>query len=85
VENTIHILLKCAETKRWMYQFLMAEWLKVNVEVAYRKIVGCNNVNKLRGFGKYLYGVRCKWENEISNNEGEWRTVGVELSQQEKT
>jgi hypothetical protein len=49
VENTMHILLKCPETKRWRYQFLSAEWLKINEEVAYRKTAGCNSINKLKG------------------------------------
>jgi hypothetical protein len=39
--------------------------------VAYRKIVvGYNNITKLSGLGKFLYGVRCKWENEIGNQGG---------------
>jgi hypothetical protein len=36
--------------------------------VAYKKIIGCNNVNKLRGLGMYLYRVICRWEKEISNH-----------------
>jgi hypothetical protein len=70
VENTINILLKCPETKRWRYQFLSAEWLKIKEEVMYRKIWGCNSITKLRGLGKFLYRARCKWENEISNQGG---------------
>jgi hypothetical protein len=49
LENAIHILLKCLEPKRWRYQFLSAEWLKIIEEVAYKKMIGCNDVNKLRG------------------------------------
>jgi hypothetical protein len=30
VENAIHILLKRPETERWRYQFLSADWLKIN-------------------------------------------------------
>jgi hypothetical protein len=35
------MLLQCPETNRWGYQFLNAEWLKINEEVAYKKIIGC--------------------------------------------
>jgi hypothetical protein len=58
VENTINILLKCPETKRWRYQFLSAEWLTIKEEVVYRKIGGCNSIAILRGLGKFLYRVR---------------------------
>jgi hypothetical protein len=33
--------------------------------VAYRKMVGCNSVAKLRGLGIFIYRVGCEWENEI--------------------
>jgi hypothetical protein len=35
------MLLKCPEINRWRYQFLNAEWLKINGEVAYKKIIVC--------------------------------------------
>jgi hypothetical protein len=38
-----------------VYKFLSAEWLKISEEVAYKKIIGCNNVNKLRHLGMYLH------------------------------
>jgi hypothetical protein len=79
VKNAIHILLKCPETKSWRYQFLSAGWLKINEEVAYRKIVGCNSIYKLMGLEKCLHRVRCKWENEISNQGGRAEDDGVEL------
>jgi hypothetical protein len=55
VENVIHIFLKFPETKRWRY--LGTEWLQVNEEVAYRKMVGCNSVAKLRGLGMFIFRV----------------------------
>jgi hypothetical protein len=36
--------------------------------VAHKKIIRCNNVNKLGGVGMYLCRVRCRWEKEISNH-----------------
>jgi hypothetical protein len=65
--------------KTWRYQFLRADWLKINEEVACRKTVYCNNINKLRGLGKCLYRARCKWESKISKQEGRMEDDGVEI------
>jgi hypothetical protein len=46
---------------------LSAEWLKINKELAYKKIIAGNNVNKLRGLKMYFYRVKCRWENDICN------------------
>jgi hypothetical protein len=46
---------------------LSAEWLKINKELAYKKIIECNNVNKLRDLRMYFYRGNCRWENVICN------------------
>jgi hypothetical protein len=55
---------------------LRADWLKINEEVACRKTVYCNNINKLRGLGKCLYKARRKWESKISKQEGRMEDDG---------
>jgi hypothetical protein len=32
-----------------------------------KRIINCTNVVELRNIGKYLYEIRCKWENKIHN------------------
>jgi hypothetical protein len=46
---------------------LSSEWLNINEDVAYMSIINCINVAKLSNIGAYLYKIRCKSENEISN------------------
>jgi hypothetical protein len=65
-EDSLHILLKCSETRKWREQLLSSKLLIVNEEVAYKRIINCTNV-KLRNIGKYLYKIRCKWANKISS------------------
>jgi hypothetical protein len=64
---SLHILLKCSETRKWREQFLSRKWLVVNEEVAYERIINCANAVELRDIGKYLYKIRYKWENKINN------------------
>jgi hypothetical protein len=59
-EDAIHILLKCPETRR-----LSRKWQIINEEVAYKKIINCTNTVELRNLGRYLYKIKCKWENRI--------------------
>jgi HKD family nuclease len=66
-EDTIHISLKCLETRKWRVQFLSSKWLVLNEETAYKKIKNCTNAVELRNTGIYLYKIRCKWENKIRN------------------
>jgi hypothetical protein len=42
------------------------EWLIINEEVAYKRMINCTSAVELRNIGGYLYKVRCKWENKIS-------------------
>jgi hypothetical protein len=43
------------------------KWLKINADVAYKRIINFTHVVELRNTGKYLYKIRCKWEIKISN------------------
>jgi hypothetical protein len=36
--------------------------LNINEGIAYRKIIGCINVTKMKTTGKYLFETKCKWE-----------------------
>jgi hypothetical protein len=63
----MHILLKCSKTRKWREQFLGRKWLTVNEEVAYKRIINLTNAVELRSIGKYLYKIRCNYENEISS------------------
>jgi hypothetical protein len=66
-EKLLHILLKCSETRKWRERFLSRKWLIVNEEVTYKRAINCTNAVELRNIGKYLYEIRCKWENKISS------------------
>jgi hypothetical protein len=61
------VRLKCSETKKWRETCFSSKWLNVNEDVACRRIINFTNVPELRSTGKYLYKIRCKWKNEISN------------------
>jgi hypothetical protein len=37
-----------------------------NKELAYKKIINCTNTVELRNLGTYLYKIKCKWENRIT-------------------
>jgi hypothetical protein len=39
----------------------------LNEGIAYKKIIKCTNITKLRNIGNYLYKTKCKWENKIRN------------------
>jgi hypothetical protein len=72
------ILLKCSGTKKWRERFMNSKWLNINEYEAYQKIINCTDVAELRR-GKYLYKIRCKWENRISNIQLDVGKGGVEL------
>jgi hypothetical protein len=60
-EDSIHILLKCSETRKWREQFLSRKWLRLNEWIVLKKIINCTN--SIRNIGSYLYKIKCKWEN----------------------
>jgi hypothetical protein len=44
---------------------VISNWLDINEDLAYRKIISCTNVNKIKSLGKYLFKTKCKWENKV--------------------
>jgi hypothetical protein len=48
------MLLKCPETKRWR-ELACNKRLNTNIDIAYRKIISCTNVTKIKTIGKYLF------------------------------
>jgi hypothetical protein len=60
-EDAKHTLLKCSERE----ECVNSKWLNINEDLAYRKIIICTNVNKIRSLGKYLFKAKCKWENKV--------------------
>jgi hypothetical protein len=47
-EDAKHILLKCSETKMWREECVNSNWLNINEDLAYGKIISCTNVNKIK-------------------------------------
>jgi hypothetical protein len=64
-EYTVHILLKCPETRRLRENFLSRKWQIINEELAYNKIINCVNTVKIRNLSRYVYKIECIWENRI--------------------
>jgi HKD family nuclease len=54
------VLLKCKETKQWRLKLIHDEWLNMNKEVAYRKIMKIRNKVHLRNLGTDLEIVKNK-------------------------
>jgi hypothetical protein len=42
---------------------LSRKWQIINEELAYKKIINCTNTIELRNLVRYLYKIKCKWEN----------------------
>jgi hypothetical protein len=61
-EDAKHKLVSCPETKKWRMPFVNKEWLFINGELAYKKIVSCTNKNHIIHLGKYMDKVKHKWE-----------------------
>jgi hypothetical protein len=64
-EDAKHMLLKCSEMKKWREECVNSNWLNINEDLAYRKIISCRDVNKIKSLGKYLFKIKCKWENKV--------------------
>jgi hypothetical protein len=64
-EDTIHILLKYPETRRLREHLLSRKRQIINDELAYKKIINCTYTIELKNLGRYLYKIKCKWENRI--------------------
>jgi hypothetical protein len=61
-EDAKHIILKCFERRE---QYVNSNWLNINEDLAYKKIISCINVNRIKSLGKYLFKTKCKWENKV--------------------
>jgi hypothetical protein len=62
-----HILLECKETKYWREKLIRDKWLKMNKEVACRKIMKITNRTHIQNLGKYLDIVKNKWFSEVED------------------
>jgi hypothetical protein len=38
--------------------------VNINEEITCKTVFNCTNVIELTSFGKFLYEIKCKWENE---------------------
>jgi hypothetical protein len=79
-EDAIHILLKCSETRKWREQFLSRKWLRLSELIVLKKIINCNNGTEFRNIGRYLYKIKCKWENRIRNLSSELGSRALMIS-----
>jgi hypothetical protein len=51
--------------KKWREECVNSNWVNINEDLAYRKIISCTNVNNMKSLGKYLFKTKCKWENKV--------------------
>jgi hypothetical protein len=64
-EGAKHMLLECPETKKWREELVCSKWLDINEDTAYRKIISCTNVIKIKSIGEYLFKIKRKWGNSL--------------------
>jgi len=50
--------------EKWREESEFSKWLNMNEDLAYKKVLNCTDVTKLKTIGKYLSEMRCKWENK---------------------
>jgi hypothetical protein len=79
-EDPIHILLKCSKTRKWREHFLSRKWLSLNELIVLKKIINFNNRIEFRNIGKYLYKIKCKWNNRLRNLSSELGSRAVVIS-----
>jgi hypothetical protein len=53
------------EAKKWREKYVHSNWLNINEDLAYKKIISCNNASRLKAIGKYLFKTKCKWESKV--------------------
>jgi hypothetical protein len=66
-EDIKHLLLNCAESKNWRTQYMSKEWLFINEQLPYRKILNCSSKAHIMHLGEYLGKVKGEWENRMRN------------------
>jgi hypothetical protein len=64
-EDAKHILVKCPETKKRREERVCIKWLNMNEDRAYRKIISCTNLTKIKLTKNYLFNTKCKWKNKV--------------------
>jgi hypothetical protein len=64
-EDAKHIILKCLGTNKWREEYVNSNWLNMNEDLAYKKIISCINVNRIKALGKYLFKTKFKSENKV--------------------
>jgi hypothetical protein len=47
--------MRSFETKNWGEEYVNSNWLNINEDIAYKKIISCINVNRIKVLGKYLF------------------------------
>jgi hypothetical protein len=65
-EDAKHVLFDCKETNHWRLNLIRDKWLKVNKEVAYRKMVKITKATHIQNLGRYLDIVKNKCLNKIN-------------------
>jgi hypothetical protein len=78
-----HILLKYCETKKWREECVHSKCLNTNEDLAYRKTISCTNVTKINSLGKYLFKIKCKWENKVRGTQPPLRAAGSQNIERE--
>jgi hypothetical protein len=51
--------------KRWQKQFFNKNWLQINEETVYRKLISNTKTLELGNLGEGLYTTKHKWESKI--------------------
>jgi hypothetical protein len=69
-ENVKHGLLKCYGAKHWRDELVCSKRI-VNVIVSCEKVLDYTDVTEIKRGGRYLYKIRCEWENV--NRRGSYR------------
>jgi hypothetical protein len=64
-EDAKHIVLKCFETKKWREEYVNSNWLNINEDLAYKNIISCINVSRIKTLRKCLFKTKRKWENKV--------------------
>jgi hypothetical protein len=55
--------------KKWREESVCSKWLNINEDTAHRKTFGCIVVTKIKSIGKYLFKIKCKWENNVGGGD----------------
>jgi hypothetical protein len=53
-DNTLHIILKCSEMRKWRELLLSRKWLTPNEQAPYNIIINCTNIAESADMGKCL-------------------------------